>query len=66
MAYQAKARDPLFDSETQAALERRARELLGRGLIGAGLVIAMMHLHAPLLERQQYIMLSRRWYSNAF
>ncbi|MEM0947800.1 MAG: DNA translocase FtsK [Pseudomonadota bacterium] len=42
MAYQAKARDPLFDSETQAALERRARELLGLVLIGIGILTAMM------------------------
>ncbi len=42
MAYQAKARDPLFDSETQAALERRARELVGLAMIGVGILVAMM------------------------
>ena len=42
MAYQARTRDPLFDSETQAALERRARELVGLILIGSGVLIAMI------------------------
>ncbi|WP_172961066.1 DNA translocase FtsK 4TM domain-containing protein, partial [Oceaniglobus roseus] len=42
MAYQTRHRDPLFDSDTQAALERRGKELLGMTLIGAGLVVALM------------------------
>ena len=42
MAYQARGRDPLFDSETQAVLEKRARELMGLTLMGAGIVIALM------------------------
>ncbi|MEM9343839.1 MAG: DNA translocase FtsK 4TM domain-containing protein [Pseudomonadota bacterium] len=42
MAYQTRTRDPLFDSETQAALEKRARELVGLLLIGAGVLMAMM------------------------
>ena len=37
-SYQAKHRDPLFDSNTQAVLERRGKELFGFGL----LVIALM------------------------
>ena len=41
-SYQTRGRDPLFDSTTQAALERRSRELLGLGLIGAGLAAALM------------------------
>ncbi|WP_420862071.1 DNA translocase FtsK 4TM domain-containing protein [Algirhabdus cladophorae] len=42
MAYQAKSRDPLLDSTTQAALEKRGLELLGLGLIALGLLAAMM------------------------
>ena len=42
MAYQARTRAPLFDRETQAQLERRARELVGLILMGAGVVTAMI------------------------
>ncbi|MDU8943800.1 DNA translocase FtsK [Ovoidimarina sediminis] len=42
MAYQARTRDPLFDSETQAVLERRARELMGLLMLVAGVVVAMI------------------------
>lgn len=41
-SWQAKHRDPLFDQSTQAALERRGKELLGAGLVVAGIVVAMM------------------------
>ncbi len=41
-SYQAKGRDPLFDSDTQALLERRGRELVGLGLIGAGIAVAAL------------------------
>ena len=41
MAYQAR-RDPLFDHNMQAALERRGKELLGIALIVAGLLAAAM------------------------
>ncbi|SMO74430.1 DNA translocase FtsK [Paracoccus laeviglucosivorans] len=41
-SWQAKHRDPLFDQSTQAALERRGKELLGAGLIVLGVLIAMM------------------------
>ncbi|RYH04298.1 DNA translocase FtsK [Salipiger sp. IMCC34102] len=41
-SYQTKARDPLLDSETQAVLERRGKELLGIVLAVAGLAIAAM------------------------
>ncbi|MBD3679535.1 MAG: DNA translocase FtsK 4TM domain-containing protein [Rhodobacteraceae bacterium] len=41
-SYQAKQRDPLFDSETQAVLERRGKELLGFLLIGLGVAVALM------------------------
>ncbi|MTE00109.1 DNA translocase FtsK [Paracoccus sp. YIM 132242] len=41
-SWQAKHRDPLFDQSTQAALERRGKELLGAGLIVIGIVIATM------------------------
>ncbi len=42
MAYQARTRDPLFDSETQAVLERRARELVGLILMCGAVLIAMI------------------------
>ncbi|WP_108485236.1 DNA translocase FtsK [Oceaniglobus ichthyenteri] len=42
MAYQTRQRDPLFDSNTQAALERRGKELLGMVLIGAAVLTALM------------------------
>ncbi|SMR82286.1 DNA translocase FtsK [Aliiroseovarius halocynthiae] len=42
MAYQAKQRDPIFDSTTQAVLERRGKELLGIGLIALGIIIALI------------------------
>ena len=41
-SWQAKHRDPLFDQSTQAALERRGKELLGAGLVILGILIAMM------------------------
>ncbi|MDO5631188.1 MAG: DNA translocase FtsK [Paracoccus sp. (in: a-proteobacteria)] len=41
-SWQAKGRDPLFDQTTQAALERRGKELLGAGLIVLGVMIALM------------------------
>ena len=41
MAYQARHRDPLFDSETQAIIERRGKELIGIVLVGLALVIAL-------------------------
>ncbi|MBW6416127.1 DNA translocase FtsK [Celeribacter sp. PS-C1] len=41
-SYQARGRDPLFDRNTQALLERRGRELIGLGLMGVGFLIALM------------------------
>ena len=41
-SWQAKHRDPLFDQSTQAALERRGKELLGAGLVILGVLIAML------------------------
>ncbi|WP_375256219.1 DNA translocase FtsK 4TM domain-containing protein [Yoonia sp.] len=41
-SYQSRRRDPLLDSNTQAALEKRSRELLGLGLAFVGLLIAVM------------------------
>ena len=41
-SYQARQRDPLLDSTTQAAIEKRGRELIGIGLFVAGLMVAMM------------------------
>ncbi|MEE2944027.1 MAG: DNA translocase FtsK 4TM domain-containing protein [Pseudomonadota bacterium] len=42
MAYQARGRDPLLDSNTQAILEKRGKELIGIGLILVGLMAAAM------------------------
>jgi DNA segregation ATPase FtsK/SpoIIIE, S-DNA-T family len=41
MAYQTRGRDPLLDSRTQAAIERRGKELLGLGLVAVGVLAAM-------------------------
>ena len=41
-SYQIRQRDPLLDSNTQAALERRGKELLGVGLIVLGVLCALM------------------------
>ena len=42
MAYQTRQRDPLWDSNMQAAIEKRGKELLGLGLIVLGVLAAMM------------------------
>jgi S-DNA-T family DNA segregation ATPase FtsK/SpoIIIE len=41
-SYQTRHRDPLLDSETQAVLERRSKELLGIALIVVGVLGAMI------------------------
>lgn len=41
-SYQARGRDPLFDKNTQAVLERRGRELVGIGLLLSALIMALM------------------------
>ncbi len=46
--YQMRQRDPLMDPNTQAALERRARELIGIGLICLALIfVVMLGSYAP-------------------
>ncbi|MEP3676393.1 DNA translocase FtsK 4TM domain-containing protein [Sulfitobacter sp.] len=42
MAYQTRGREPLLDSTTSEALEKRGKELLGLVLIGLGVMAAMM------------------------
>ncbi|ETX15394.1 cell division protein FtsK [Roseivivax halodurans JCM 10272] len=42
MAYQARGRDPLFDTDMANALERRGKELLGLALVVVGLMLAAM------------------------
>ncbi len=42
MAFQTRSRDPLLDSNMQAAIEKRGKELIGIALILAGLMIAAM------------------------
>ncbi len=41
-SYQARPRDPLLDRKTQAAIERRGKELLGFALIALGLCVALV------------------------
>ena len=41
-SYQSRGRDPLLDSNTQAAIEKRGRELFGFLLIGLGVLMAVM------------------------
>lgn len=43
MAYQARHRDPLFDSDTQAIIEKRGKELVGVVMLAVG-VLAMLAL----------------------
>ncbi|PYE84933.1 DNA translocase FtsK [Pseudoroseicyclus aestuarii] len=42
MAYQTRGREPLFDSTTQAALEKRGKELLGLALLALAMAAAML------------------------
>ncbi|WP_037370928.1 DNA translocase FtsK 4TM domain-containing protein, partial [Salipiger mucosus] len=42
MAFQARGRDPLFDSNVQAAIEKRSKELVGLALIVLGLMAGAM------------------------
>ena len=47
-SYQARQRDPLLDQNVSAMLERRGRELLGVGLVIAGLIfVAMLWTYSP-------------------
>ncbi|WBU64053.1 DNA translocase FtsK [Paracoccus aerodenitrificans] len=41
-SWQAKQRDPLFDQNTQAALERRGKELIGAGLVVLAVGLALI------------------------
>lgn len=41
-SYQVRQRDPLLDSNTQAILERRSKELLGIGLLVVGILVSMV------------------------
>jgi len=42
MAYQTRGRDPLLDSTTQAAIEKRGKELLGLGCLALAAMAALM------------------------
>ncbi|MEM9550122.1 MAG: DNA translocase FtsK 4TM domain-containing protein [Pseudomonadota bacterium] len=44
MAYHSRSRDPLLDSNMQAAIEKRGKELLGLALIALGLAVGMLLL----------------------
>uniref|UniRef100_UPI003F6B087B DNA translocase FtsK n=1 Tax=Yoonia sp. TaxID=2212373 RepID=UPI003F6B087B len=41
-SYQTRRRDPLLDSTTQAAIEKRSKELFGLALVGLGLLVAAL------------------------
>ncbi len=41
-SFQARGRDPLFDTNTAATLEKRGRELIGLALVALGLMVAAM------------------------
>jgi len=43
-SYQSRQRDPLLDSNMQAALERRGKELLGIALVAFGIAVAIIFL----------------------
>ena len=43
-SWQAKQRNPLFDQSTQAALERRGKEVVGAALVVLGALIALVML----------------------
>ncbi len=48
MAYQTRQREPLLDSDTAAAIERRSKELIGLGLLALGaLTAAMIWSYSP-------------------
>ena len=42
MAYQTRGRDPLLDSTTQAAIEKRGKEIVGLGCLALGVMAALM------------------------
>ena len=42
MAFQTRSRDPLLDSNMQAAIQKRGKELIGLGLIALGLLASAM------------------------
>ncbi|MGH1355654.1 MAG: DNA translocase FtsK 4TM domain-containing protein [Thalassovita sp.] len=42
MAFQTRGRDPLFDSDMQAAIEKRGKELIGIALVVLGLAVVAM------------------------
>ena len=44
MAYSTRSRDPLLDSETQAVIEKRSKELLGLLLVGLGVIFGAIIL----------------------
>ncbi|MEM8553750.1 MAG: DNA translocase FtsK 4TM domain-containing protein [Pseudomonadota bacterium] len=49
MAYSTKGRDPLLPAETQAALEKRTKELIGLALMGGAVVLGLiLGTYSPL------------------
>ena len=44
MAFQARPRDPFLDSDMQAAIEKRGKELFGLIMLGVGVLMSMMLL----------------------
>ena len=44
MAYQARQRDPFLDSDMQAAIEKRGKEIVGLTLLAVGLMVTLLLL----------------------
>lgn len=44
MAFQARPRDPFLDSDMQAAIEKKGKELFGLGMLAVGVMITMLLL----------------------
>ena len=44
MAFQARPRDPFLDSDMQAAIEKRGKELVGMALLAVGVLVTMLLL----------------------
>ncbi|MBU2936002.1 MULTISPECIES: DNA translocase FtsK [Pacificibacter] len=64
-SYQARGRDPLFDKNTQAILERRGRELVGIGLLLGAVIMALM-LGSYLPEDPSWLSATDAPVNNAF
>jgi len=69
-SYQARKRDPLLDSDTQAIIEKRSKELLGFALVAVGMLFAAMLwsytrgvIHQTILRFDRQLM---RWFKTGW